>query len=195
MENLNKYLLYKIAEYVGYFEEGKINVLSKKINNKIPLTVKYNDFTLTKSCKVYSGKYSPLKHYIYLLKDMKVPKKIKYMMKIMFNEIVEVYNKVKPKNRKNFLNYDYCSIQFLKILNEKRYICKFLQFYSVSNINNIIFEKICKEKQWNEWIPDWEIDDDDYSYTPLPPITRNGDLGHNTFLTFTLPSITNENNT
>ena len=79
MESLNKYLLYKIAEYVGYFEEGKINVLSKKINNKIPLTVKYNDFILTKSCKVHSNKnkYSPLKHYIYLLKDMKLPKKIK----------------------------------------------------------------------------------------------------------------------
>ena len=30
MEKLNKYLIYKIAEYVGYFEEGKINVLSKK---------------------------------------------------------------------------------------------------------------------------------------------------------------------
>lgn len=190
MDSLNKYLLYKIAEYVGYFEEGKINVLSKKINNKIPLTVKYKNFTITKSCKVYSGKYSPLKHYIYLLKDMKVPKKIKTMMKIMLNEIIEVYNKVKPKNRKNFLNYDYCSIQFLKILNEKRYICKFLQFNSASNINkhNIIFEQICKEKQWNEWIPDWKIEYDD-SYIPLPPITHNGDLGHNIFSTFTLPSI------
>ena len=175
MDSLNKYLLYKIVEYVGYFEEGKINVLSKKINNKIPLTVKYNDFTLTKSCKVYSGKYSPLKHYIYLLKDVKVPKKIKYMMKIMFNEIIEIYNKVKPKNRRTFLNYNYCSIQFLKILDEKEYISEFSQFNCVSNLmlTNYIFEQICKEKQWKEWVPDWTIVDDydnDDLYFPSIPL-------------------------
>ena len=198
MENLNKYLLYKITEYLGYFEEGKINVLSKKINNKISLIIKYNNFTLTKSCKVYSyNKYSHLNHYIYLLKKVEIPKKIKYMMKIMFNEIIEVYNKVKPKNRRTFLNFDYCSIQFLKILDEKEYISEFSQFNCVSNLmySNHIFEQICKEKQWKEWIPDWKIEDDDsdedddYLYNLIPPITHNRDLGNNTSLTFTLPSI------
>ncbi len=97
----------------------------------------------------------------------------------MFNDIIEAYNKVKPKNRKNFLNYDYCSIQFLKILNEIRYINQFLQFNCVSNLMyaNHIFEKICKEKQWSEWIPDLEIedyynDDDDDLYIQRGPVYR-----------------------
>lgn len=194
MEKLNKYLIYKIAEYVGYFEEGKINVLSKKINNEIPLTVKYKNFTITKSCKVHSKSYTRLKHYIYTLKDVDIPKKIKYMMKIMFNEIIEVYNKVKPNYRKNFLHFGYCSIQFLKILNEESHICNFFNLKSYQTIckHNIIFEKICKEKKWNEWIPTEDYYDDNVISVS---ITRSGDLFTHRYFTITLPSITNENNT
>ena len=157
MIKLNKYIIYKIKCYLSYLDEGKVNCLSKKINCKFPWKITHNNFTLVKSGTVSSdfrsdnsGKYSRLIHIMFILKDKNIPKRVKMMLIAMLIEIQDIYEIVKPVERRSFLSYDYCMIQFLHILNEPYYINEFRMFRSVANIikHDEIFKKICYHKKW-----------------------------------------------
>ena len=97
-----------------------------------------------------------LKFYKKSLKDKNIPIELKKKLVVMLNEIIDVYYEVKPEDVKNFLPKDYCSIQFLKILNREKYISKFRNIRSVRNLERLngIFKKICNKKQWDQWTPD-----------------------------------------
>ena len=71
-------------------------------------------------------------------------------LKEMFNLIQKSFNKFKPLNRSNFLNYDYVIHKMFLILNETKHAKYFnlLKSFDKLKQQDIIWKKICNDLNW-----------------------------------------------
>lgn len=70
--------------------------------------------------------------------------------RIMFNRIQEPFERHKPKNRRNFLSYSYCLFKFNELLGHSEFLRYFplLKGADKLDVQDDIFEKICKDMNW-----------------------------------------------
>lgn len=115
--------------------------IMKRVLEKINLS-KHND-QINYIIKCVSNKKFPV-----------FSKSLENTMITMFKKVQEPFEKHCPKNRSNFLNYSYCIIKFLELLNQDQYIKYIDKLKSRDKIyaQEQIWKNICKELKW-EFIP------------------------------------------
>lgn len=90
-------------------------------------------------------------------------------VRCMFSAIIPFFEKHKPSNRRNFLSYAYCLYKFCELMGWTQFLPCFtlLKGYDKLKKQDMIFEKICKDLDW-EFVPsvnedDWiKSEDNDY---------------------------------
>jgi hypothetical protein len=87
-------------------------------------------------------------------------------VRCMFSAIIPFFEKHKPSNRRNFLSYAYCLYKFCELMGWTQFLPCFtlLKGYDKLRKQDMIFEKICKDLDW-EFVPsvneeDWMKNDD-----------------------------------
>ena len=82
-------------------------------------------------------------------------------VRCMFSAIIPFFEKHKPSNRRNFLSYAYCLYKFCELMGWTQFLPCFtlLKGYDKLKKQDMIFEKICKDLDW-EFIP--SVSDDDW---------------------------------
>jgi hypothetical protein len=81
-------------------------------------------------------------------------------VRCMFSAIIPFFEKHKPSNRRNFLSYAYCLYKFCELMGWTQFLPCFtlLKGYDKLKKQDMIFEKICKDLDW-EFIP--SVDEED----------------------------------
>ena len=80
----------------------------------------------------------------------------------MFSAIIPLFEKHKPPDRRNFLSYAYCLYKFCELMGWDQFLPCFTLLKGPDKLKkqDMIFEKICKDLDW-EFIP--SVDEDDMS--------------------------------
>lgn len=75
-------------------------------------------------------------------------------VRCMFSAIIPFFEKHKPKNRRNFLSYAYCLYKFCELMGWNQFLPCFSLLKGPDKLKkqDIIFQKICKDLDW-EFIP------------------------------------------
>jgi hypothetical protein len=81
-------------------------------------------------------------------------------VRCMFSAIIPLFEKHKPANRRNFLSYAYCLYKFCELMGWDQFLPCFTLLKGPDKLKkqDIIFEKICKDLDW-EFIP--SVDEND----------------------------------
>jgi len=84
-------------------------------------------------------------------KPIRLSRELEEKLRLMFKEIQEPFQIVRPKNRKNFLSYSYVIRKFLELLELDEIAEKFPILKSRENLyqQDQIWKKICKILNWN----------------------------------------------
>lgn len=79
-----------------------------------------------------------------------ITREIEEKLKSMFKEIQNPFEIFKPKNRKNFLNYNYVYYKFFELLELDHFLPHFTLLKSATKLReqDEIWEKICKYLKW-----------------------------------------------
>jgi hypothetical protein len=79
-----------------------------------------------------------------------MPQALEDRLRLMFHKIQDPFEKHKPVNRKNFLSYSFVLYKLCELLGEDEYLPCFPLLKSKEKlyIQDQIWEKICKELQW-----------------------------------------------
>ena len=78
-------------------------------------------------------------------------------VRCMFSSIIPLFEKHKPPDRRNFLSYAYCLYKFCELMGWDQFLPCFTLLKGPDKLKkqDIIFEKICKDLDW-EFIPSVE---------------------------------------
>lgn len=79
-----------------------------------------------------------------------MPQALEDKLRLMFHKIQAPFERAKPNNRKNFLSYSFTLYKFCELLGEDEYLPCFPLLKSKEKlyVQDQIWEKICKELQW-----------------------------------------------
>ena len=80
----------------------------------------------------------------------------------MFSAIIPLFEKHKPPDRRNFLSYAYCLYKFCELMGWDQFLPCFTLLKGPDKLKkqDLIFEKICKDLNW-EFIPSVDEEDSD----------------------------------
>lgn len=126
------------------FKKQKIKDLSEITHEKVKALLK----------KLNKAKYYEHVPYITTIlngiQPPTMPQALEDRLRLMFHQIQSPFDKHKPANRKNFLSYSYVLYKFCELLGEDDYLPCFPLLKSKEKlyIQDQIWEKICRELQW-----------------------------------------------
>lgn len=83
-------------------------------------------------------------------------------VRCMFSAIIPLFEKHKPPDRRNFLSYAYCLYKFCELMGWDQFLPCFTLLKGADKLKkqDMIFEKICKDLDW-EFIPSVDENDAD----------------------------------
>ena len=123
----------------------QINDITHKYVREILKRLKFNKY------------YEHIPHIINILNGKKAPvlsSKYEEQLRMMFKEIQTPFMKHCPEERKNFLSYSYVLHKFCELIELDEFLSYFPLLKSREKLQqqDVIWEKICKELQW-QYIP------------------------------------------
>jgi len=79
-----------------------------------------------------------------------MPARLEEILRNMFRDIQEPFEKYKPKGRSNFLSYGYCLYKFCELLGHDEFLDNFPLLKSREKLyqQDCIFKNICKDLHW-----------------------------------------------
>lgn len=105
----------------------------------------------------YNKFYEHVPHITNILNGIKPPTmnmELEETLRSMFRDIQEPFEKNKPKERSNFLSYNYCLYKFCELLGHDEFLPSFNLLKSREKLYNqdVIWKKICADMNW-QYIP------------------------------------------
>lgn len=132
-----------------------IEIKKQKISNPSKLTKKKMRSILKKlDLNIYFEHVPFIINKLTGLPPPNITREIEEKLKSMFKEIELPFEMFKPKNRKNFLNYNYIFYKFFELLELDHFLPHFtlLKSHTKRREQDEVWEKICKYLKW-EYIP------------------------------------------
>ena len=98
--------------------------------------------------------YEHIPHIIYSLNGLETPRMTddtQKQLRYMFRQIEEIFDKVCPNDRSNFLSYSYLFYKLLELLGEDEHKKYFRLHKNREHIykHDCVWKKICKQLQWS----------------------------------------------
>ena len=86
-------------------------------------------------------------------KPLRIPPEAEEMCRLMFIAVQPAFDKHCPKDRKNFLSYNYTLFKFFQLLGYEQFLDSFSLLKGADKLarQDQIFKLICQELNW-EWI-------------------------------------------
>lgn len=151
-------------EWLAQFQAKESTCIPTEIIDKLKLELRKS--RITKPSEVtyermktylkklnYNKYYEHIPHIINLINGTSPPRMsqgLEEILRNMFRDIQEPFDKHKPKSRSNFLSYSYCLYKFCELLEKDEFLVCFPLLKSREKLHqqDCIWKNICKEMNW-----------------------------------------------